>query len=145
MPEEFQKVITIELKLPVRQKPNGVYEVRYRKQGYNIEVSSKDYDLLKPKFLNRLLTYREPQPREPLFVPAVVQSAPRFVDVCERWLELRRPTIKPATFGYYVQLFGASIYPQFLGSKISDVKQSDIIALINRYVEQGNNRAATKI
>ncbi len=47
MPEEFQKVITIKLPIYVRQKANGVYEARFRAHGYNISVSSVDYDELK--------------------------------------------------------------------------------------------------
>lgn len=139
MPNELQDKITINLTFPVRQKPNGVYEVRYRAHGLNVGASSKDFDELKPKFIAALCSSA---PQDP---PKVLQGLPRFVDVCERWLELRRPTIKPTTFDYYVQLFGANIYPQFLSCKITDVKQSDIIALINCYVEQGKNRTATKI
>lgn len=139
MPNELQTKITIELTFPVRQKPNGVFEVRYRAHGYNVAASSVDFDKLKPKFIEALC---RSVPQDP---PKVLLGVPRFVDVCERWLELRRATIKPPTYNYYVQLFGANIYPQFLNCTIADVKQSDIIELINRYVEQGKNRTATKI
>lgn len=142
MPKELQDKITIELTFPVRQKPNGVYEVRYRAHGYNIAVSSKDESKLKPKFIAALC---ESSPREfpsPFSKP---QGSSRFIDVCEHWLELRKPTIKATTYNYYVQLFGANIYPSFLSYKLQDIKQSDIIALINNYVEQGKNRTATKI
>ena len=61
MPEEFQKVITIKLPIYVRQKANGVYEARFRAHGYNISVSSVDYDELKPKFILKLANYTPPQ------------------------------------------------------------------------------------
>lgn len=143
MPKELQDKITIQLSFPVRQKPNGVYEVRYRAHGFNIAVSSKDEKKLKPKFIAALCeSVVKP------FKPAVQVQEPslsRFVDVCEQWLELRRPSIKPTTYNYYVQLFGANIYPKFFTYKLQDVKQSEIIELINIYVEQNKNRTATKI
>lgn len=140
MPEEFQKIITIELPIYVRQKPNGVYEARFRAHGYNICVSSKDYNKLKFKFLSELTKYTQQPVREP-----TKEIRPLFIEVCKRWLELKRPEIKPNTYGYYVQLFGANIYPAFIGRHIDELKQSDVQSLINSYVEQGKYRTATKI
>ncbi len=145
MPEEFQKVITIKIPIYVRQKPNGVYEARYRAHGYNICVSSVDYDELRTKFILKLANYTPPktapQPAEEL--PELVR--PLFSDTAERWLELKRPTIKPTTHAYYVQLLGANIYPAFTGRYLDEVKQSDVQKLINDYVEQCKYRTATKI
>lgn len=141
MPEEFQKVITIKLPIYVRQKANGVFEARFRAHGYNICVSSVDYDELKPKFLLKLANYMPPQPVEALPVPA----RSLLTETAERWLELKRPTIKAATHAYYVQLLGANIYPTFTGRYLDDIKQSDIQALINEYIAQEKYRTATKI
>lgn len=132
MPEEFQKVITIKLPIYVRQKANGVFEARFRAHGYNICVSSVDYDELKPKFLLKLANYTPPQPVEALPVPA----RSLLTETAERWLELKRPTIKAATHAYYVQLLGANIYPTFTGRYLDDIKQSDIQALINEYMRK---------
>lgn len=145
MPEEFQKVITIKIPIYVRQKPNGVYEARYRAHGYNICVSSVEYDELKAKFLIKLANYtppkNAPQPAEEL--PELVR--PQFKATAERWLELKRPTIKPTTHAYYVQLFGANIFPAFSGRYLDEVKQSDVQAVLNAYIEQGKYRTAAKI
>lgn len=143
MPEEFQKIITIELPIHVRKKPNGVYEARFRAHGYNICVSSADFNRLKSKFLLKLAEYT-PQAVQPVRESPRVTS-PLFIEVCKRWLELKRPEIKPNTYGYYVQLFGANIYPAFMGRRIDGLKQSDVQELINAYVEQGKYRTATKI
>lgn len=140
MPNELQNKITIELSFPVRQKPNGVFEVRYRAHGYNVAASSVDFDKLKPKFIEAL---RNSSPRE-LPAPAV-QSAAKFETVAARWLELKRPTIKPTTHEYYVQLFGANIYPVLSGRELADIKQSDVQKLVNDYVAQEKYRTATKI
>ncbi len=145
MPKDLQDKITIEISFPVRQKQNGVYEVRYRAHGFNVAASSVDFDKLKPKFITALRnSARQEQETFPERYPKQ-QGAPRFVDVAERWLELRKPTIKPTTCEHYESLFGANIFPVFIGRKIDDLKQSDCLALINAYVEQGKNRTATKI
>lgn len=141
MPEEFQKVITIKLPIYVRQKANGVYEARFRAHGYNICVSAVDYDELKPKFLIKLANYMPPQPVETLPVPV----RPLLTETAARWLELKRPTIKAATHAYYVQLLDANIYPAFTGRYLDELKQSDIQAVLNAYIEQGKYRTATKI
>lgn len=57
MPKELQKYITIKLDIPVRQKPNGVYEARFRAHGFNICTSSTDFDKLKPQLLNKFLHF----------------------------------------------------------------------------------------
>ena len=142
LPNELQNKITIELTFPVRQKPNGVYEVRYRAHGFNVAVSSKDKSKLKPKFIAALCKSAPQELPAPVSKP---QGSPRFVDVAERWLELRKPAIKPTTCEHYESLFGANIFPAFIGRKIDELKQSDCQALINAYVEQGKNRTATKI
>ena len=142
MPKELQDKITIELTFPVRQKPNGVFEVRYRAHGYNVAASSKDENKLKAKFIEAL---RNSSPRE-LPAPAVaVQSAAKFETVAGRWLELKRPTIKPTTHAYYVQLFGANIFPVLSGRELAEIKQSDVQQLVNDYVAQEKYRTALKI
>lgn len=145
MPEEFQKVITIKLPIHVRKKANGVYEARFRAHGYNISVSSVDYDELKPKFILKLANYvpqqTEAAPGEEL--PATPRQL--LTETAERWLELKRPTVKQNTYAFYVQLFGANIYPAFTGRYLDEIKQSDIQAVLNAYIEQGKYRTATKI
>lgn len=140
LPKNLQDKITIKLTFPVRQKPNGVYEVRYRAHGYNVAVSSLDFDKLKPKFIEAL---KNDKPRE-LLTPAG-NTSKSFNAVAAQWLELKRPAIKQNTYKFYVQFLGANVYPIFEGRTVGDLKQSDVQILINSYVEQGKFRTATKI
>lgn len=139
LPNELQDKITIQLNFPVRLKPNGVYEVRYRAHGLNVAASSKDFDELKPRFIAAL---RNSVRKEP---PAAVPGVLKFEAVARRWLELKRPAIKSTTYNYYVQLLGANIFPILSGRELTDIKQSDVQRLINDYVAQGKYRTATKI
>ncbi len=139
MSEQFQGIITIELPIPVRQKKNGVFEARFRKYGFNICVSSADESKLKGKFLSALLSYK---PKAESAEPA---HAPIFEEVAARWLELKRPNIKASTAEYYESLFNANILPAFQGRALQDIRQSDVLAVINGYVEEGKPRTAVKL
>lgn len=145
LPEKFQKLITINLPVRVRQKPNGVYEARFRAHGYNICVSSVEYDMLKPKFLLALINQSSKRPHEEEKQKSEPNKRPQFCAVANRWLELKRPTIKTDTYNYYEQLFGANVYPVFMGRELASIKQSEVQELINMYMEQGKFRTATKI
>lgn len=141
MPEDFQKIFTIQLPIHVRQKQNGVYEARFRRKGFNICVSSTNYDLLKGKFLSALkqsekTSSEKEEPTKQIFL---------FSDVAERWLELKCPTIKTNTYKFYLSLFGANLFPIFGKRELREIKQSDIQALINEYIDLGKPRTATKI
>ncbi len=142
LPNELQTKITIELTFPVRQKPNGVFEVRYRAHGYNVAASSVDFDKLKPKFIEAL---RNSLPRE-LPAPGVaVKSTAKFETVAARWLELRKPLIKATTYEHYESVFRANIFPAYEGRELVDIKQSDCQELINRYIDCEKYRTADKI
>lgn len=142
MPTLFQKVFTVKIPVHVRQKPNGVFEARFRAHGYNICVSSVDYDKLKAKFMIALAQYQPPKAEEP---KRVEKERPLFGDVAERWLELKRPTIKNPTYRYYVGLFGANILPVLGKRELHEIRQSDAQQLINEYVDAGKLRTAVKI
>jgi len=146
MPIEFQKIITIKLSFPVRQKPNGVFELRYRANGYNISVSSLDFNKLKPKFIKALQDYVQTKKQQE--VPTMEQekkTLPPFNVVAMQWLELRKPLIKAVTYEHYESLFRANVFPAFEGRTISDLKQSDCQELINRYLGLCKYRTADKI
>ncbi len=145
MPIEFQKIFTIQLPVHVRMKANGVYEARFRKYGYNIAVSSVRYEDLKGRFLAALWS-RTPTSAEGSDAGAAeTKSEPYFWEVSERWLDLKRPTIKANTFKYYEGLFAANLLPVLGDRRIGEIRQSDVQDLINRYTSQEKWRTATKI
>lgn len=146
MPIDLRDKITIQLTFPVRQKANGVYEVRYRAHGYNIAVSSKDERKLKPKFIAALKSccpkQEEPQAREPA---AEREQGIAFNAIAARWLELRKPLIKATTYEHYESVFRANIFPAYAGRRVDELKQSDCQELINRYIDCEKYRTADKI
>ena len=55
MPDYLKKLFTINDKIVTYRYVNGLYQARFRRDGYNIEVASKSFDTMKRKFLNKLL------------------------------------------------------------------------------------------
>ncbi len=141
MPEEFQKVFTIQLPVHVRKKMNGVYEARFRKFGLRICVSTKDYDALRGKLLDAIRNSAPMSGDHPL----LQQKSVLFSDVLAGWFELKKPSIKESTCKFYQGLFETNILPALGGLELREIRQSDIQSLINAYILQNKLRTATKI
>ena len=58
MPESIQKLFLINDKVVSYRVHNGLYQARYRRDGYKIEVAAKDFETMKRKFIQKLLDYR---------------------------------------------------------------------------------------
>ena len=55
MPDYLKKLFTINDKIVTYRYVNGLYQARFRRDGYNIEVASKSFDIMRQKFLDKLL------------------------------------------------------------------------------------------
>ena len=54
MPKNFQQSFIMDNKIVKFRYHQGLFHARYRRDGYNIEVASKDFDTMKRKFMLRL-------------------------------------------------------------------------------------------
>ena len=55
MPDYLKKLFTINDKIVTYRYVDGLYQARFRRDGYNIEVASKSFDIMRQKFLDKLL------------------------------------------------------------------------------------------
>ena len=55
MPDFIMKLFTVNDRIVTYRFINGMYQTRFRRDGYNIEVASKSFDTMKRKFLEKLL------------------------------------------------------------------------------------------
>lgn len=123
-----------------RQKPNGVYEARYHRDGIHIEVSSKDLTVLKRKFIEALNNYAATGSAKPK-----TQYNVLFNRFAEDWLALKEKTTKPATFREYKRLFEHDIAPAFADKALADIDREFVQNFLFRYVEEGKQRTAQKL
>lgn len=130
------------------REETGVYEVRKQIDGISYFGSSKNRDEAVRRFIQDIRNGGKPvkgkQPKS-VAVPEERQPLPLFCVVAARWLELRKPLIKPTTYEHYESLFRANIFPAFEGRKLSELKQSDCQELINAFIDCKKYRTADKI
>ena len=85
MPDYLKKLFTINDKIVTYRYINGVYQARFRRDGYNIEVASKNFDIMKRKFLEKLLAAERTKQNV---------AFPLFSDFTEDWLNVKKQTVK---------------------------------------------------
>lgn len=120
----------------IRQKSNGTYEIRYRRNGLNISVSSKNLGEAKERFISALNGARtESADRNVLFGKYAMQ-----------WLEVvKKPQIKESTYDDYLIAFRAHILPKFGKIPLRDIRPTDAQKLLNDLCEKGSRRIAEKV
>ena len=123
-----------------RQKKNGVFEARFHRQGIDIEVSSKDLQTLKQKFIEALNNYAATGS-----VKAKNRHTVLFNDFAKNWLALKEKTTKPLTFREYKRLFEHDIAPTFADRTLADIDREYVQNFLFRYVEEGKLRTAEKL
>lgn len=135
MPDDIQKLFIIDDKIIKYRFYNGVFHARYRRDGYCIEVASKDFNIMKKKFIAALTeqTLNKPS-KTPLMKTYVMQ-----------WLAEKKPTLKEGTYKSYEGLVNAEIIPNFGDKHIDRISRKDIQDYLLRVVEQGKNRTAQKV
>ena len=119
---------------------DGLYQIRARSQGLNIQVTHKDFTVCKELYIQALENALEgvETPKKP--VPGC------FVEYMCKWLEtVKKPSVKPVTYADYRQTFTAYISPAFPERKIKDISRQELQQFINEYSEEGKNRTAKKI
>lgn len=142
MPAKYRRVFAYEDKVvPYRQKPNGVYEVRYHKGGLHIEVSSKDFDVLKIKFVEALKGFADTPPQGRRRTKKTVQ----FNECAQKWLEIKEKTTKPPTYKEYKRLVEKDISPAFEGKSLTEMTRETIQDFLFKYTEEGKSRTAHKL
>lgn len=140
MPKEFRKYFRYGgKKHRIRQKKNGIYEIRFMIKGLKISASAKTIEVAKKKFialLNDAIIVKPPkEPKKTV-----------LKDFAQVWLEtVKRPNVKNNTYEDYERQFRLHILP-FLGDRyISEIKALDIHALLNVCIKKENFRTAEKL
>lgn len=136
MPDYLKKLFTINDKIVTYRYVDGLYQARFRRDGYNIEVASKSFDIMKPKFLDKLLATQKAK-----------QNAgyPLFADFISDWLKVKKQTVKETTYKSYVNLLTRNILPKFCHFHVNEITKKDIQDFLFELTDEGKNRTAQKL
>lgn len=140
MPKKFQQSFIMDNKIVKFRYHQGLFHARYRRDGYNIEVASKDFDTMKRKFMLRLCGQYETPNRQPK-----APKIPFFGDYGESWLETKKATTKGSTHAEYARMFERDLKPRFGTLKLSEINRPMLQSFLFEYTGAGKHRTAQKL
>ena len=137
MPDYLRKLFTINDKIVTyRVTKDGYYQARYRRDGYCIEVASKDFNTMKRKFLDKFAEVE----RERLN-----HNYPLFKDFVAEWLKIKRRTVKESTYNSYSNLLNFHVVPRFGKYHVNEIARKEIQEFLFELTDEGKMRTAQKI
>ena len=139
MPTIYQSIFAAgNLIVHYRLRKDGVYEARFHRQGIDIEVSSKDFSVLKQKFIEKLRNYKVNHDGK----ANVVKT---FAEYAEEWLNIKRVTTKQSTYSEYARMLNHDILPVFGKKPVLEIDRSALQSFLLTYVDNGTIRTADKL
>lgn len=137
MPDYLRKLFTINDKIVTyRVTKDGYYQARYRRDGYCIEVASKDFNTMKRKFLDKFAEVE----RERLN-----HNYPLFKDFVAEWLKIKRRTVKETTYKSYCNLINFHVVARFGKYHVNEITRKEIQEFLFELTDEGKMRTAQKI
>ena len=136
MPDNLKRLFVINDKIVSYRFINGVYQARLRRDGYNIEVASKNFDIMKQKFIARLIQAEQDKK---------YAKYPLFKDFIADWLKVKKQTVKELTYKGYVHTITHNLLPKFGNKHVNEITRKDIQDFLFSLTEQGKNRTAQKL
>ena len=113
----------------------NTYQVRFRRDGYNIELCAKDLSTLKTRFLaavERAVPHRKP-------------ITPLLKDYLNEWLAIKKTTVKEITLKGYTDIINAHILPPFGDKHLDEITRADVQNYLSELVNQEKYRTAEKL
>ena len=140
MPKKFRKQFRMHgITAHVRITKDGLFQIRCRSKGFDVQATSKYMAEAKEKFIRELFkqypSRGEPIKKKPK--PVLLQS------FASDWLEnVKRPYIKEGTYADYEMTFRVHIFPMFGQINITAIKPLEIQRFINNF---GDSRTGEKV
>ena len=119
-----------------RTTEHGLYQARFRRNGYNVEVADKNFSALKEKFLQKLIA-ADNKKRQSEF--------PLFIDYAEDWLSVKRRVVKDSTYDGYALQLRRKLIPEFGDLPLNKVQRSAVQNYLFSFSDAGKHRTAHKL
>ena len=138
MPDNLKRLFTINEKIVTYRIIRGMYQARFRRDGYCIEVASKDFETMKMRFLEKLKKADE-------IKAAGGKTYPRFGEFLEEWLMIKKQTVKESTYKSYCDLTRFNLVDRFGEMPINVITRKVIQEFLFELTDAGKNRTAHKL
>ena len=138
MPDNLKKLFVVEEKIVTYRFMRGMYQARFRRDGYSIEVASKDFEIMKQKFLEKLKETEE-------MMEKTSNRYPKFGEFLQEWLAIKKQTVKESTYKSYCDLTRFNLLERFGETPINELTRREIQGFLFELAEAGKNRTAHKL
>jgi integrase len=135
MPEEVRELFDHDYKIIKYRVHRGMYQTRFRRMNYAIEVASVNFDVMKKKFLQELLSQTMNKPNK----------TPLMKDYSKEWLDEKRYTLKDNTYHSYEGLIRTEIIPILGDYHLDKITRKDIQDMLFELIDRNKNRTAQKV
>ena len=137
LPQALQKLLEkCGRNVACRTTEHGLYQARFRRNGYNVEVADKNFSALKEKFLQKLIA-ADNKKRQSEF--------PLFKDYAEDWLSVKRRVVKDSTYDGYALQLRRKLIPEFGDLPLNKVQRSAVQNYLFSFSDAGKHRTAHKL
>ncbi len=137
MPEPIKVLLIYNDRMITYRFHNGVYQSRYRRDGYHVEVASSDLTVLRKKFLDEVSSQIPKEKEDTRF--------PFMRDFVQQWIKEKEIDVKENTMKSYIGLINAHILPAFGDKRINAISRSDVKSYLSELVSANKNRTAAKL
>lgn len=145
MPKTFSKEFrsdgcTAHIRKIQSGKNTYCYEIRYRKNGYNISASSTSISTAKEKFIDAIKSAKSGQICENMKVPQ------KFNEFLEYYFEnFRKRKVSELTYKFDFQRYKRYLQPHFEGMLLKNITPQYCQILLDSIKEQGHGKTADEI
>ncbi len=141
MPKEFQLTFQHDEKIVKCRYHAGLFHARYRREGLKIEIAAKTYDLMKAKFIAKMLEQTANPPQS----PNEEKEEVLFSTYGWNWLQIKKQTTKATTYAEYERSFKTNLEPAFGHLKLSQIDRQTVQDFLFKFVSEGKHRTAEKL
>ena len=143
MPKNIKRLLTLDKKkchLRTRTKGNSVsYEIRYRRDGYNVTACGKTIELAKINFLNKCKDLKIIDPSGS-YIPS------KFDDFAQFYFEnFRKEKVSPLTFKTDMSRYNIHILPFFKQISLRKITPVDCKKLLDKLKTEGKGKTADEV
>lgn len=147
MPQKYRHIFAYNSEIITYRIHKGVFEARYRRNGFNIEVCSVSFEIMKQKFIQKLHDHANGIPTKQPRTSKKRRTAQTvyFSEYAEEWLKIKEQTTKPSTFKEYKRSFEVNLKPVFGAMRIGEIDRMMIQDFLFGFVNEGKGRTAEKL
>ena len=143
MPIQFRKQFILnDMLVRCRRRKSGKktvnYEIRYRRNGYNISVSSNDFEKAKEKFIDALKNADRQDEQQK--VPTTFNEFAMYY-----FENFKKKKVSPETYKSDLSRYNKHIAPHFKDVPIKNITTGQCQKLLDKYTEQGMGKTADEV